>query len=451
MKRIFCLAVAMVILLFAFVGCEQSDPTENTATGGNGTVIGTGEQLSSGTNSTMNNTTEPSEPVVVIPPTAPENPGNTIIPFDPDREIYLLYDNQEFTIYKGFTSLPSIGVYIFSKNELDVNSISLEPFAKSDYTVTVGEIPLEGIVNMGVGQRTEFTYELYQCYMGKDFAKLWELEKAYKESYEAFEKEEIGYEEFHAAEQAYISYRDAEKDSYLHLTKADLPSFHVYYATAIFFGSEFFEETITEAQLRYGDQVCTLMLGEIKITMVKLEFPADLDWYNGGGYAYDGIIGSGNTPLPYNGGIHRIEGYFSFTAEHAMTLTGLQLDNPNHKLEAAWIDLVSADGFSYSGQWDLSEPFLLMPGDRVRIHIAYRDEGLHSLSYATKVWGYLIYEWEKGTSCKLSECDVRRASDVNFYETYAIIFEGLDLESYYRDYYYPKYEPWRVDPEKNAT
>jgi hypothetical protein len=107
--------------------------------------------------------------------------------------------------------------------------------------------------------------------------------------------------------------------------------------------------------------------------------------------------------------------------------------------------MVSPGGFSYSGLWDMSEPFELMPGDRVMIHIAYRDKTLHSLSYATKVWGYLIYEWDEGTSCKLSECDVRTAAASNFYEMYALIFEGLDLESYYRDYYYPKYESWRYD------
>lgn len=447
MKRILCVGIALALVLVAFAGCQQNGTTKNTVSNGEGTTVSTSEQLSSGVNSTMNGT-QPSEPVVAIPPTAPDDPGNTVIPFDPDREIYLLYENMDLTIYKSFSSMPSISVYIFSKNELDVSAISLELSAQSDYAISVGEAALDGILVEGIGGRTHFTYALYQCYMGKDFAKLWELEKTYNACYDAyFEEEEISYEEYKAAEQAYRSYRDAEMDSYLHLTKDDLPGFHVYYASATFLG-EFFEETITEVQLRIGDQIKDLTLGEITITKETPSFPVELDWYNGGGYAYDGIMGSGNGPPPYNDGIHRIEGYFSFTAEHAMTLTDLKLDNSNHKLVGVWIDLVTADGFSISGQWDMSEPYLLMPGDRVRIHVAYQDEGVTSLSYATKVWGYLIYEWDKGISCKLSECDVRAAARLNFYEMYALVFEGLDLESYYRDYYYPKYEPWRYDPEE---
>lgn len=452
MKRFICLSIAVAMLLLAFVGCMENDPAKNTATDGNGTTVGTGEQLPSGTggvvnNTTGNNPTEPTDPVVVVPPTSPENPVDTVIPFDPDRDIYLLCTDMNLTVYDGFTSMPSISLYIYSKNELDVNAISLELSVQSDYITSVGEITLDSIATEGTGQRTEFTYELYQCYMGKDFAKLWELEKTYWACYDAyFNKGEITSDEFHAAEQAYIAYRDAERESYLRLTKADLPSFRVYYVSVSFYGENFVEEIITEGQLHIGDRVHAVTLGEIRLTKERPDFPAELDWYNGGGFATDGILGSGNSPRPYNDGIHRIEVYFSFTTDHYMLLTDFKLDNPNHKLEAVWIEMVSPGGFSYSGLWDMSEPFELMPGDRVMIHIAYRDEAVNSLSYATKVWGYLIYEWDEGTSCKLSECDVRTASASNFYEMYALIFEGLDLESYYRDYYYPKYEPWRYAP-----
>lgn len=457
MRRFVCLSIAVVMLLLAFVGCVENDPAKSAATDGNWTTVDTNMQRPTGTGGEVNNTTGnnpteptkpigPTDPVVVVPPTSPKNPVDTVIPFDPDRDIYLLCSDMNLTIYKPVSSMRSISLYIFSKGELDVNTISLELSAQSDYVISVGEIALDGIVNGSTAQRTQFSYELYQCYMGKDFAKLWELENAYWACYDAyFNKREITSEEFHAAEEAYVSYRDAERESYLQLTKADLPNFRVYYASASFIGENFVEEVITEGQLRIDDQIHNVTFGEIRLTKERPEYPAELDWYNGGGFAYDGILGSGNSPLPYNDGIHRIEVYFSFTTDHYMLLTDFKLDNPNHKLEAVWIEMVSPGGFSYSGLWDMSEPFELMPGDRVMIHIAYRDKTLHSLSYATKVWGYLIYEWDEGTSCKLSECDVRTAAASNFYEMYALIFEGLDLESYYRDYYYPKYESWRYD------
>lgn len=458
MKKMLCYFLLCAVVLGLIAGCISaptdttgpSDPASMDGTPGTQETICPGFTVPTYDLETLptidREPIDPTDPVVVVPPTSPENPVDTVIPFDPDRDIYLLCTDMNLTVYDGFTSMPSISLYIYSKNELDVNAISLELSVQSDYITSVGEITLDSIATEGTGQRTEFTYELYQCYMGKDFAKLWELEKTYWACYDAyFNKGEITSDEFHAAEQAYIAYRDAERESYLRLTKADLPSFRVYYVSVSFYGENFVEEIITEGQLHIGDRVHAVTLGEIRLTKERPDFPAELDWYNGGGFATDGILGSGNSPRPYNDGIHRIEVYFSFTTDHYMLLTDFKLDNPNHKLEAVWIEMVSPGGFSYSGLWDMSEPFELMPGDRVMIHIAYRDEAVNSLSYATKVWGYLIYEWDEGTSCKLSECDVRTASASNFYEMYALIFEGLDLESYYRDYYYPKYESWRYD------
>lgn len=456
MRKFICLSVVLALMLCAFAGCVQNAPTIGESTGGNVSADSTGGQQTTNTNGWTDTSysTQPTAPVVVIPPTAPENPGNTLIPFDPDREIFLLYENQNVTIKKGYTSLPSIGVYIISKDALDVGTISLELSAQTFHTVSVGEIPLKGFPlsedtelpeSEAVAQRDEFGYTLYQCYMGKDFARLWELEQAYYALLYAHEEGEATAEKVAAAYEMYLSYRDVEKASYEQLTMEDLPGFHVYYASVMFFGGAFFSETITQAQLRIGDRMQTLELGQITIQLMEtLCFPAELDWYNGGGYAYDGILGSGNGPLPYNGGLHRIDNYFSFTAEHFMSLTGVQLGEVNHHLAGVWIEIASASGGEIFEYWDMSEPYLVMPGDRVRIHIAYQDEGLSSPGYATKVWGYLIYEWDKGVSCKLSECDVR-AKGWNYYELYAMVFEGLDMESYYRDYYYHKYEAWRKD------
>lgn len=460
MRKMICLSVALAMLLCSIAGCVPNDSPRGESTGSNistdstnGEIVGSDAPTHSTNGLTdPSSSAQPTTPVLVIPPTAPKDPGNTLVPFDPDRDIYLLYENQNVKIQKGFTSMPSIGVYILSKNELDINVISMELPAQTDYVVSVGEIELGGIASVGEtgpAIRDKFSYALYQSYMGKDFAMMWELESEYLAAYEAYSKEKIGYEEYDAARQAYISYRDEEKGSYLQLTKGDLPDFHVYYASVMFYGGEFYEETITTAQLRIADQTHTLTLGEIILRKQEPNFPAALDWYNGGGYAYDGILGSGNAPLLYNDGIHRIQSYFSFTTEHAMVLTDLQLDNPNHELVAVWLEVASNAGGGINELWDMSEPFLLMPGDRVKIHIAYRDKTMTSLSYATKVWGYLIYEWDEGVSCKMSECDVRAAGDTNFYELYALVFDGLDLESYYRDYYYPKYEPWRYELDES--
>ncbi len=473
MRKLICLYLVLALFLCGLAGCGQEEPTKKDTLSTQVPASGQSTMETSGTNGQSDEpsatnplVTDPSIPAVAIPPTAPANPSNTIVPFDPDREIYLVYGQQRFTVYSDYSTTRYFTMYIYSRQPLDTAAISLSVFAETTYTVRVGEMSLGGIPDEEQTEAvttSQFPYALYQCYMGKDFARLWELEQTMNEAAEAadqatknFMSDKISAEEYKAiadasvaATQAYERYRDAEKASYYLLTQADLPQFYVYAVVVDFRGKsmeggQFVDETITQAGLRIGDQTHMLDLGEIRLARSGPDFPAELDWYDAD-YATDGILGDGNTPYLYNDGLHRIEAYFTFDVKHAMSLTDLVLYDPNQTVEAVWLDVAYASGGSDYLLWNRSEPFLLLPGDRVRIHIAYRDEAATTLNYTTKVWGSLIYDWEGGTACKLSECTVRSAKGLNLYEMYALIFDGLDMESYYRDYYYPKYESWREE------
>lgn len=456
MKKISVILV-VALLLSAMAGCTESGDLTGTAkttdtTNTTGTV-GTGGVPSSSSENTGSNASSSSStgtPVDPILPTTPENPGSSLVEYDPDREIYIFSAGHNYATWESYNGLPSFQMHIMSKIPLDLNTMELTIPVETVYTVSKREIPLQGFAEKGTEARDDqFSYELYQCYLGKDFAKLREMELAADALWDAANNKELtgealtaAWDAYWAAEEAYEAYRDAEWAAYSNLTLEDIPKFCVYYVN-VYFDDVEKDEVFTNVQLTVSGKVYDLDVGECRVCK-RGTFPAELDWSRGDYTAVThGIFGQGNAPLPYNDGIHRVNYYFSFEVKEYMCITDLVLDNPGQRLEKVWINLTTYDGLHYSGEWDLSEPLELYAGDRIIIDIAYRQEGLEGLSYYTNVWGFLVYECDDGTFCKLSQCNI--SLNINYYELYAIIFDGLNLESYYRDYYYPTYEPWRQE------
>ena len=207
-------------------------------------------------------------------------------------------------------------------------------------------------------------------------------------------------------------------------------------------------ESFTEIEITIGDQVFRQQVGKITLRD-KLELPSELDWYVDGWNADDGIMGNGNAPLPYNEGVHRITNYFSFEADTFKSLKRVVLDNPEHKIDRVWVEVRPENGQRTIEEWDMEEPYDIYPGDRVLIHVSYRDAYKENPGYTTKVYGYLEYETDGKSYCKMSECYI--ANGLNLYVQYAMLFEGLDLSSYYRDYYYPLYEAWRYELDESLV
>ena len=107
------------------------------------------------------------------------------------------------------------------------------------------------------------------------------------------------------------------------------------------------------------------------------------------------------------------------------------------------MSISAANGLSSDFYWDMSEPLEIYAGDLVAIDLEYYDPAAVYIDYETALWGYLIYEYEGGTACKSSQCMI--SSGINFYELYAMVFDGIDMEDYYWDYYYLFNQPWRYD------
>lgn len=455
MKKMICFFVACILIIGGIAACVQNENVDG------------GQTLPTNTNQTSTVLPQFTIPQYTIPPVptapniVPSQPGVDI----PDNGIYIHTGINNSIYYLGSAGIVYYSFDIISRQQLDATQIGVSLPIQHSYNVSVSQIKLKGVADiMDDGLQpncynTEFPYMLYLSYQGKDFKELtrlyWEKNRLYEvaKEYEAMlNNGQITREEYEAwtkpyldALEAYKNYLSKEVEAYRSLKESDLPQFYVYTVTVTFdYTQKAIGETFTEIEVTIGDQVYQQPVGQITLRD-RMELPAQLDWYIDFENADDGILGGGNGPEPYNGGVHQINTYFHFKADRYKLLKRIVLDNPAHRLDRVWLRITTADGTVFEEEWDMREPYEVYPGDDVVVYISYEDDYKQNLGYTTKVYGYLEYESDGETYCKMSECYI--GNSVNLYIQYALMFEGMDLSDYYWDYYYPLFEPWRLDPE----
>lgn len=479
MKRMICYFLACAAILGLIAGCVADGPGESTPN-----VHGSApSQNTPNTQNPQDSQPQGSQnPDFTMPtyeletlPTADREPVGTLPGVDPEQEIYILTGKNDI-IYANRWSNNAYGFWIFSKKPLDVNSISVTLPISSYYRFRVSEKKLGGIQELDVGVRMDeryytadtFTYPMYLAYRGKNFRKLAELKGKAEQLRElTSEYDDMCYIEgviteeeykqlmqpYWDAKQEYEDYLNAEYQDYLELSKKDLPQFYVYSVWISFdnlgdLGAVLEkEESFTQIEVTIGDETYVQDVGQITL-IEDWELPAPLDWET----AYDavaGIMGSANSPKPYNDGIHCIDTYFHFTADCYKLLEELVMLNPNQKVERVWLKIKPEAGTWFVEEWDLSEPYEIYPGDEVIVYAAYRDESLNTLGYQTMTDAYLLYTTDGESFCKFSHSQIGIGGSVYFWN--AILFDGIDFESYYWDYYYQFFEPWRLNPEEDPS
>lgn len=461
MKKMICYFLACALFLLCLSCCTMADqstpatPTETTAPLGPSSTVELPFEL----------------PVKEPLPTTQREKTGPLVEYDPNRELYILTGHNNIIYYLEEACITHYSFSIISKNPLDVDKMSVDIAIEHPYTVKISEAEMEGIAYSEEGEPptyckgNQFPYELYQCYKGKDFQKLAELHWNWKYWIQVMSRcnalleqevitqqvQKAYYAQFKTVMQDYQDYLKAELDEYRTLKKTDLPTFYVYTVRIHFRepGAEVSsipDEVFTEISVTIDDQVYNQQIGQIALVSGKRVVMDQVDWHNDFENADDGILGQSMGPLPYNDGLHYAPNYFHITVNRYKSLTNLVLDNPAHQLEAVWIALKPEGGSWSTYKWDMSEPFELYPGDEVMIGVIYRDDSLESfLGYQTKLDGHLEYESDGKTWYKVCNCYV--SESMNYYALYALIFEGIDMESYYWDYYYVFQEDWRFDPE----
>lgn len=397
-------ALTALLLTFCFAGCgQQPDTAVPTAT----TETGQAAQQS----------------ISGIP--KPVSPGSSLIDYDPSREIYFTCENMFMDIYFHQTSFASLKFFIFSKSPIDTDSVDVIVPVQNRYKVTVYEYPYARKTTymaekeQGISAIKPFDYGLYQVYCGMDYKELGELYRSFSED-DLWTEEEIA--EFDEANNLYAA-------SFRELTEEDLPEFYVYIVDVFFDSDSQVTEAFQEIDIVIGSRTYHQKVGEIRLNNAQkpLSYPV-------GQYGCLSI-GQGNLNL-YTGGISQHASAYDFTAETDMTLTGFRLLGDHTEVLDIFLQI---NGIEFG--WDGKSPIDLSAGDHVRMNIVLKNPVISELSYHVQVYGELICLTDgkmESWPCEINLC----LYTPDPYLMYAIIFDGLDLESCYRDYYFPCYATW---------
>ena len=112
--------------------------------------------------------------------------------------------------------------------------------------------------------------------------------------------------------------------------------------------------------------------------------------------------------------------------------------------------MTGSSGISSSGgqsemdfYWDLKSEVTIEKGTYVILELFFRDPRLAELEYGGKLYPVMVYRKGDTSYSHQTELTLSRAGYVDLWLRYAIVFEGLDAESYFQDYYRPIYESWR--------
>lgn len=469
MKRMICYFLLCALVLACIAGCISAPPA-STPTDPSGSV------------SLENPTSGQTEPEFTIPtyeleplPVIDREKTGPLVEYDAERELYIL-TGQNDIIYANRWGNNRFVIYVYSKQQLDPETISAKVPISHSYDVRVHEISLGGVQEVHQTGRMDesnydadaFTYPLYLAYKGKDFQRLAQLKDeadqlmhlVSKSSNEfgysdmlhngeiTFEQYELLRSPYTDAKEEYEAYQDAEWEDYLALTRSELPQFYVYYIGIEFnyFQEVEQEESFTQVEVTIGDETYVQDIGKITL-MQDWELPAPLDWHLDGDNIDDGVLGHGSAPALYNDGIHCVTALFSFDADRYKLLERLVLLNQAQKVERVWLHITSASGKTFNVEWDMSEPYEIYPGDSVSVYVAYGEESMDTVGYQTVLDAYLLYSTDGESYCKMAHA-VTPINQQHYY-WYAVLFDGLDLESYYWDYYYRFFEAWRYDPEED--
>ena len=419
MKRFYALCAAIVLSLFG-TGCESADsPAETTVT----------------------------MPQIVETTEAPKEPGNSLIEYDPDREVYIHCSNVQTTGYMGQSGywLP---LTIYSKEPVSPEDILVEIDTQNNYQISYISENVAGrdthynqYGDIAVSDPSYYPYYLYQAGHGMDYslaARLWNLIQ---------DPPEFGTEEYEAMKeligdktpwQAHEELMQKHWESYISLTPEDIPEFYVYVLGLQFSGST--EETIREMIFYIKDVPYSVMIGNLHL--VPGELPQTYPWSDAV-YMDTGIVDCPSINY-YGNGMAQFPA-FIFTATEAMKLTELTFPNGDANLLSARLSITSG-GMTVQSSWDGKSDVLLYPGDMVEIYTIVQSPNLQGIHYHVDLL-YELFMTVDGEPYSLSLQPTISSYYSNYHEIYAMVFEGLDMEAYYRDYYYMKQEDWRFGYE----
>lgn len=400
-------------------------------------------------------TTEANEtPPLVQNLPMPEHPGNTLVPYDPAREIYFFgCENVDATIYLENSMDIALNFLLIAKRQLNDDAIQVSLPIANSYTYHITDIgeempfcetfytALEEGQQLGeVSSEHWLPYYVYQGYVGVDFAQLGLLWQKYlNEGQKRSDAGEIYASESEvAAYNEFVAVRDAALPGFKGLLPDETREFYVYHVSIVFDRENAVDEVLTEFTVTIDGTQYTPFTG--KLHLVPSARPAS---YTEQRSMLFHVLQTPATGL-YGDGKGRLMTHM-FSAEEDLTLTEYIVHEEQFSVLDLVVTISSRNGNSASFYWDGTSPVDILAGDNVSVELIFYNQSMENFSYFQKLHSELVCSKENQSYSEVVEISCSSIFVMNYHELYAIIFDGVDLESYYRDYHYPIFEDWRTE------
>ena len=396
-KRIWSVILVLFLCFGLLAGCmKESEKHEQTLP----------------TATTQFQATKPAD----IRPLPPKDPGSSLCEYDSDRQIYISGENIYVDYYVGITNAPSFNIEIYSKAYINPEDISVSFPVDLPLLVTVNQLNVKRATEYMTSESDTsgtMPYYVYYTYMGGD------------------PKE--------------IDTNTVLLEAFKELKPEDLPEFYVYTINVAFVNILELEVPVTveKVDITIGEKVYETKLGRVRM-FPKADFPSDADLVKrGGGW-------QGQFFFLYNGGVLQLMDAVKLeSVTEDITVTGLRmLEEETEILEINAV--ITSGGQSLVMKWDGKTPIHLFKGDTLGVNLVVKNEQTEKLLNSVHL--QTIVEYTKVESGE-KVCSVTThlgAFGRDLYEQYAIIFDGVDMEPYYREYFYKETSFQWVDSYRNG-
>ena len=380
-----------------------------------------------------------------IAPTAPAEYANPFSDTPPEGDVIVLNPGFGQDIWPRHSGFPEFDLYVISKHLLDTTDFSLSMPIQTGYTAEVNDVsvipapnldmPSDG--NTAIHGIHTFPYYLYQIYRGTDWK---EYTRLRQELNNMEGSEDI--QKINEIQKALDSIALQYWQDYLSLTARDLPVFYAYQIQVRFSmdAAEIYDEECSRIELHLGDFDTVLEGGSFRIHAESppLEVPSVDGWLG----IHPGNLGPFRAYCwAWDQGIERIEQLMDLDATEDITLTDFSIYGGRLELLQLNVTISSDSGGAVDFYWDGKTPVKLKAGEHLDITAVVRDPSWSgSYNYGARSLAIMRYSCGEKTATHMAEIILESAPDL--WEAYAVWFDGLDISSYYGDYY--RYD-WRND------
>lgn len=398
--------LTLLLALLVLVGCEKtqqetSQPSETTV------------EPSASVQETLSY-----EELYITPP---EKPGNGLVEYDPDRRVYITAGDTAVTIFSSEEQgwYHNVFLIIMSKEPLPLEEIVYDP----------SRTGLSSLDNLRIQVPVPCTTEILEC---RQFQIIRETEWSYGEANTVTMPFYL-YQAYRGVDFTDEGSSSAVQTDFTRLQPEHLPEFYAYNVVVNLHGEAVTERTELEyVDVELNGETHRVFLGEVILYPPEDKiYDLDLDYLDA-----IPLSGAGSFGQMYSDG-YGTSLILDMTADRDLVIERVELCTPGTEV----LDWVVSKSGSPTFSWDGSSPIELFKGDFIRIEVYFRTTAL-SGDWVSK-W-HLKAEFfctSGDEECRI-HTETRNTTGINMYEMYAIVFDGVDMEPYYRDYYYDHYDLW---------